>query len=207
MPWRIWQVQSASTRSCIEVDVLVNVIFQHFSRTEQLRRARHSSLGNNGWHTVLQVPQTPFQRHRVVIPVWATETSTRAWWYVLQSQFINGILVWQQRQVPWFFSPVEVPQILFFDSVEDTLVWQLRQFTPRICSEPPVNISTRMCWCRQRCRQCQLGDCSSSPIVHVVIIPASGPQNNFHLLPKELGEKVAKNALCCTRCRAHCPEC
>ena len=28
--------------------------------------------------------------------------------------------------------------------------------TPRICSEPPVNTSTRMCWNRQRCRQCQL---------------------------------------------------
>ena len=55
------------------------------------------------------------------------------------------IPVWQQRQVPWRFSPVE-----------DTPVWQQRQFTPRICSEPPVNISTRMCWSRQRCRQCQL---------------------------------------------------
>ena len=51
--------------------------------------------------------------------------------------------------------------------------------TSRICSEPSVNTSTRMCWNRQRCRQCQF-------------IPASGPQNNVHLLPKELDEKVAK---------------
>ena len=29
-------------------------------------------------------------------------------------------------------------------------------------------------------------------VVHVVIIPASGPQNNVHLLPKELDEKVEK---------------
>ena len=28
--------------------------------------------------------------------------------------------------------------------------------TPRICSEPPVDTSTRMCWSRQRCRQFQL---------------------------------------------------
>ena len=30
--------------------------------------------------------------------------------------------------------------ILVIDSVEDTPVWQQRQFTPRICREPPVNI-------------------------------------------------------------------
>ena len=29
--------------------------------------------------------------------------------------------------VPWLFSPVEVPQILFIDSVEDIPVWQQRQ--------------------------------------------------------------------------------
>ena len=37
-------VQSASTRSCMEVDVLVNVIFHHFSRTDQLRFLRPLSL-------------------------------------------------------------------------------------------------------------------------------------------------------------------
>ena len=36
--------------------------------------------------------------------------------------------------------------------------------------------------------------------------PTSRPQNNVHLLRKELDEKVAKNALFCTRCRAHCQE-
>ena len=42
---------------------------------------------------------------------------------VPQFQFIDSvedILVWQQRQVPWLFSPVEVPQILVINSVEDT---------------------------------------------------------------------------------------
>ena len=29
--------------------------------------------------------------------------------------------------VPWLFSPVEVPQILVINSVEDTPVWQQRQ--------------------------------------------------------------------------------
>ena len=64
--------------------------------------------------------------------------------------------------------------------------------TPRICSEPPVNTTTRVCWSRQRCRQCQLWSLFVFSVVHVVIIPASGPQNNVPLLPKVLDEKLAK---------------
>ena len=37
-------------------------------------------------------------------------------------------------------------------------------------------------------------------------MPASGPQNNVHLLPKEQDEKEGENALFCTRYRAHGPE-
>ena len=43
--------------------------------------------------------------------------------------------VWQQRQVPWRFSPVEVPQILFIDSVEDTPVWRV-VITEIFCAPP-----------------------------------------------------------------------
>ena len=41
------------------------------------------------------------------------------------------IPVWQQRQVPWRFSPVEMPQILFIENVADTPVWQQRQISQR----------------------------------------------------------------------------
>ena len=40
---------------------------------------------------------------------------------------VEVIPVWQQRRVPWRFSPVGVPQILFINIVEDTSVWQQRQ--------------------------------------------------------------------------------
>ena len=76
--------------------------------------------------------------------------------------------------------------------IMDTPVWHQRPFTPPISSEPPVDTSTRICWSRQRCRQFQLKSLFVSSVVHVVIMPASGPQNNVHLLPKELDDKVAK---------------
>ena len=75
--------------------------------------------------------------------------------------------MWRQRQVAWLFSPVEVPQFLFINSVEDTPAecFHSRIYpgltlygeeVSGICSEPPVNTTTRMYWYRQWCRQCQL---------------------------------------------------
>ena len=66
--------------------------------------------------------------------------------------------------------------------------------TPCTCSEPPVDISTRMCWSQQRCLQ----SCLVFSVAHGVIVPASSPQNNVHLLPNELSMdsgEIAPSAL------------
>ena len=76
-----------------------------------------------------------------------------------------------------------------FDSGMDTPVWHQRPFTPPICSEPPVDTSTRICWSRQRCRQFQLRWLMRRPVSksHSLFTVLT-----CHLLPKEFDDKVAK---------------
>ena len=95
----------------------------------------------------------------------------------------------QQRQVPWRFLASGGASDSVFDSRMDTPVWHQRPFTPPICSEPPVDTSTRICWSRQRCRQFQLRWLMRRPV--------SKSHSLFtlltcHLLLKEFDVQVAK---------------
>ena len=87
----------------------------------------------------------------------------------------------------FFPSSVEVPPFQFIDSVEDTPVWHQSQFTPRISSEPPTEVSAV---------PAEVVDAKTGVeeplVVHGLNLPASGPQNNVHFLPKKLDEKVVK---------------
>ena len=83
-------------------------------------------------HTVLQVPQTPFNDSVSSILVWPQrQVPELGSWCLRISSSTAGwtFLFGTQRQVPWRLSqsPVEVPQFEFIYSVEDTLAFQQRQ--------------------------------------------------------------------------------